>query len=308
MLTQATPPSHHDAPAFSPDGHRLAYGSCPIARGGCDVYVIDLSPDFAPTGAPRRLSSQGVFGLTGIKWTRGGGSIIYGAVHGAGQGLRYLWRVASDGGTSPERIEESGPFAFNPATASTRDRLAFVHNTGGDADVYAHDGRRSVPLLTSSFSDFQAEYSNDGRRIAFISERSGERPEIWVAEADGSHPSQLTHGPGKFQGSPHWSPDGRLIAFDSLSDEGWHIWTIDSQGGPPQQITRDAGTQNIPTWSADGQWIYYSTMQELPGISGGCGPPTDRRSWSCVVSLASRSSRPTARAFCTNRRRRTRPS
>jgi dipeptidyl aminopeptidase/acylaminoacyl peptidase len=79
-----------------------------------------------------------------------------------------------------------------------------------------------------------------------------------VAAADGSGARQLTAGPGRFQGAPHWSPDGRGIAFDSEDNEGkWHIWTIDVEGGPPQQITKDPGNQNVPTWSRDGRSIYF---------------------------------------------------
>lgn len=83
--------------------------------------------------------------------------------------------------------------------------------------------------------------------------------EAWVAAADGTGAQQLTHGPGRWQGSPHWSPDGRQIAFDSQAEEGRrHIWAIDANGGTPRQITRDEGDQIIPTWSHDGQWIYFS--------------------------------------------------
>jgi Tol biopolymer transport system component len=72
----------------------------------------------------------------------------------------------------------------------------------------------------------------------------------------------LTHGPGRWQGSPHWSPDSRQIAFDSQAEDGRrHIWAIDADGGTPRQITRDEGDQFIPTWSRDGQWIYYSWAQ-----------------------------------------------
>ena len=86
--------------------------------------------------------------------------------------------------------------------------------------------------------------------------------DIWIAEADGSNPQQLTHGPGADQGSPSWSPDGRRIAFDSLGkDSHIHLWMIDADGGAPRRLTAEAGDQVVPTWSHDGRWIYYSWWQ-----------------------------------------------
>jgi Tol biopolymer transport system component len=80
-----------------------------------------------------------------------------------------------------------------------------------------------------------------------------------VAAADGSEPRQLTHGPGRWQGAPRWSPDGHRIAFDSLGEDGvWHVWTVDAEGGRPQRIAMGYR----PTWSRDGQSVYYVALGE----------------------------------------------
>ena len=115
----------------------------------------------------------------------------------------------------------------------------------------------------SSNMDFDSRLSPDGRRVAFASARApGNRMDIWVAEADGSNPQQLTHGPGLSQGSPSWSPDGRRIAFDAMgNDSRIHLWMIDVDGGVPRQLTAEVGDQVVPTWSQDGRWIYYSWWQ-----------------------------------------------
>jgi Tol biopolymer transport system component len=112
--------------------------------------------------------------------------------------------------------------------------------------------------VTSASFDAHSQFSPDGRRIAFCSDRTGVL-EIWVAEADGSSERQVTHGPTLSQGSPRWSPDGSLIAFDAQEANGdRHIWTIPAEGGGARQLTHEAGEQAAPTWSRDGQWIYFS--------------------------------------------------
>ncbi len=88
--------------------------------------------------------------------------------------------------------------------------------------------------------------------------------EIWVADADGSGEHQLLRGPNRLQRAPQWSPDGRVIAFDSLGADGhWHVWIIDAEGGQPHQVVVDAGDQQAPTWSHDGHWIYFWSEQNI---------------------------------------------
>jgi Tol biopolymer transport system component len=124
-----------------------------------------------------------------------------------------------------------------------------------------------------------ARLSPDGRRLVFGSERAGgEVDDIWVSDADGSNPRQLTHGPGRDQGGPYWSPDGRRIAFDSLGqDNKRHIWMIDADGGTPRRITTQADNEHVPTWSRDGRWIYFSrdggAKRDIWRVPASGGPP-----------------------------------
>lgn len=259
-ISNPKPPAVDDSPAFAPDGHRLAYATCPSPNPnrGCDgdVYVQELAADYSPQGSMRRVSHQGV-DIYGLTWSRDGRSVIYSASNVSGI-LTYLWRAGIDGRTAPERLEIAGPLAFSPSVSLTANRLVF-HRRVENRDIWRYHGSGVIePFIVSSLRDSDPQFSPDGTRIAFESERSGEAREIWVAQADGSNPVQMTNKFGRTQGTPRWSPDGRWIAFDSQAMDGhWDIFVMDATGSAPRRITGGPSNQHTPSWSHDGRWLYF---------------------------------------------------
>jgi Tol biopolymer transport system component len=254
-VTAPTEPTYHSVPAFSPDGGRLAYACCSSGYMNCHLEVSEIGTDGVKKGTARRVT-RGVIWPWGLAWTRDGASLVY----GDGLSGYRLWRVSIRGDEPPRQIEIAGFDASWPAIAPSRDRLAFSRS-GIQEDVYRFEaGRPAVAVIASSFSDYNPHLSPDGSRLAFSSMRGGGGDEIWLAAADGSNPTQLTHGPGLWQGSPRWSPDGRRIAFDSYGEDGqWDIWTIDADGGSLRRLTSDPAAHNSPTWSHDGRFVYFSS-------------------------------------------------
>jgi len=253
-LTRTRAPARDTGLAFSSDGRQLAYGSCtPV----CDLYVLQLDARLAPVGPARRITTQRRFGIGGVAWARDGQSIIFGS--GAARGVMYLSRVFLDG-RPPERVELAGLNAFAPSTSRSMDRLVFSRGLN-DEDIYRwRAADRSVePVVSSSFSEYDPQFSPGGDRIVFASAQSGQASELWVADPDGAGAQRLVEGPGLWQSSPQWSPDGQRIAFESLGDDGqFHVWTIGARGGIPAALTNGPGNQRFPSWSRDGKTIYFS--------------------------------------------------
>ncbi len=167
-------------PKFSPDGRHLAYESC-VGLSSCNLDVVELGADFVPKGAPQRLSRRPVWPEGDLAWTRDGKSLLF-----VDYLIQRLWRVGIVGNEPPTPVELAGLRARHPAIAA--DRLVFTQALS-DADIYRFEpGRPAEPVLASTFAEFNAQFSPDGRRVAFETERSDEGHEIWLANADGSEP------------------------------------------------------------------------------------------------------------------------
>jgi len=118
-------------------------------------------------------------------------------------------------------------------------------------------------LISSSREDGAAEYSPDGQKIAFQSDRSGSR-EVWVTKSDGSDAVQLAFFGEGLTGTPRWSPDGRQIAFASHGSNPqspWKVFVVPAEGGVPRLIPTGPYAAECASWSHDGLWIYFYSLR-----------------------------------------------
>jgi Tol biopolymer transport system component len=131
-----------------------------------------------------------------------------------------------------------------------------------DVNIWRTPGRMgrgpSARFITSTRIDADPDFSADGKKVAFGSDRSG-NDEIWISGSDGSNPMQLTSFGGAANGSPRWSPDAKHIAFDANVTGQWQIHLVDVNGGRPRRITNSPAPDMIPTWSRNGKWIYFAS-------------------------------------------------
>jgi Tol biopolymer transport system component/serine/threonine protein kinase len=256
-LTQ--PPAGYEGDrfvSFSPDGSRLAFARRHAFAG--DIYTVPVAG-----GEPVRITSDEAI-VTGLAWTPGGASLVFSS--GRGGGDPTLWRVPAEGGT-PVAVAGVGEDVHDLSIARQGDRLAYAQRSV-DTNIYRVEltsqagGRRGAGAPSSFISSTRLEetpqFSPDARRVAFVSNRSGS-DEIWVCDAEGKNPAQLTNFRGPHATTPSWSPDGRFIAFGSLAGGNAHIYVVSADGGSPRRFTTDPSAEFAPSWSRDGRWIYFAS-------------------------------------------------
>ena len=108
--------------------------------------------------------------------------------------------------------------------------------------------------------DASPDWSPDGRRIAFDSDRDGNW-EVYVMNADGSGVTRLTDN-GAADEFPAWSPDGRRIAFESNRDGNWEIYVMNADGSGVTRLTYNDAFDSGPDWSPDGRRIAFDSNRD----------------------------------------------
>ena len=249
------------APAFSPDGRSLAFIrilSFPVS----ELYLLRLGDDLPQRMEPVRLSFENRR-TTSPVWSQDGREII---VASGDVFSSRLYRIAAGAPGQPREIESVGEAGPVLAISHSTGRLAYVREVF-DPNIWRlqldPDGRvigAPASLISSTRVDFNQQFSRDGKRVAFMSNRSGPT-EVWVADSDGSNPARLTSVDGPLTGCPRWSPDGERIVFQSSEKGHLDVALINVRGGMSERITSEPGDENVPSWSGDGQWIYFHSTR-----------------------------------------------
>jgi tricorn protease len=110
---------------------------------------------------------------------------------------------------------------------------------------------------SSGAHDKWARWSPDGRKIAFVSDRSGE-DEVYVVDQAGGEAEPLTRGGAAMRYAPMWSADGKRIAF---SDKDGKLYVVTLADRKQVQIADDARTQiRDYAWSPEGAYLAFSMV------------------------------------------------
>jgi Tol biopolymer transport system component len=172
------------------------------------------------------------------------------------------------------------PPALSKATSDREPTFSPAFSNVGSAVFYHRDEPHGTALMKAEYDtqtgdlrvinivedgarNYHVRPSPDGTRIAFDSDRDGERG-VYVATAEGQDVQRVS-GPG-FAAVPSWAPDGNRLAYvrAEADKRTWNLWMLDLRSHETRRLTSYRyGQPWGASWFPDGRRVAYSHEDRL---------------------------------------------
>ena len=256
------------APRFSADGERIRFTVSNTEQNTTSLWEIgrDGSRLHALLGNWPYKSTA----CCG-SWTADGHYYIFQASQGVpntATTITTLWAWPDSGRASDEDSAApvpltSGPMSFGNASPvrDSRNLWALGVQPAGEVVKFDRSKKKFVPVV-AGVSATDLDFSSDGKWVTFVTIPEGT---LWRSRANGNDRLQLTSAPER-AALPHWSPDGKQIAYVSMQPgESWKISLVPAGGGPSQHILAESGSQIDANWSPDGARLMFGDFAHDAG-------------------------------------------
>jgi TolB protein len=232
-------------PALSSDGKRIAFAT--MSEGGKTGDIAVMNADGKERKKLTENKAQTV--TFGPSWSPDGKRIAYSRLtESKGPGTEEMAILVMDAdGMNTKAIGKGLLPAFSPD--GKRILYTGVETVAGEQGgkkpqlrVMEPDGKNDKELVKGPA--IGGAWSPDGKKIAYtaMEEKAKGQPHLWVCNADGSEPKQLTKGDdGEL--APQWSADGKRLYFSRMSFgdklKKATICAIDADGKNEKEITKE---------------------------------------------------------------------
>ena len=233
-------------------GERGVFGSMIAFVGkagpGKEIYVSHFGQaDYKP------ITSNGSINLSPV-FSRQGDEVAY-LSYKSGRPHLYVRRLTDE---LERRVSKGEALYLSPCFTSFGQMLVSI-SQAHYSNIFLIDryGRKKRQLTRKWGINVSPTISPDGKRFAFVSDRSG-NPQIYVAPINGGEPQRITFE-GDYNTDPQWSPRGDRLAFVGKANGSFNIYTISPDGTDMQQLTSDETDDTSPAWSPFGRMIVFAS-------------------------------------------------
>ncbi len=200
------------------------------------------------------------------RWSADGRSIYFESVR---RGSLDIWRLNVPG-DRPERLTTGEGSELRPRPSPKGDwvTLDIIDERGEYTHLMRPDGSQLHALDESWFSSYSqvccADWSPDGSRLTVVvstrgADRSTTAAIATIDRASGIATAlrRLTMLPGGSPGYGRWSPDGRFLVYEALTDGSWDLWIVDPDAPKPRRLTTFAGNDRQAVWQKNPLALYF---------------------------------------------------
>jgi Tol biopolymer transport system component len=241
---------------WSPDGQTIAYT---LYGEDKDGYYTHVGEARVADGQESMISAARWRTIGGMAWLPDkSGIIIAGRDRPSAPSTPpQIWQLAYPGGGARKLTNDLTDYMSVSLTSDGKTLVATKSELLSNIWVApGNDAARARQITNGRENgDSGLVWTPDGR-IIYTSLSSG-YADIWITNADGGAPKQLTFGTDA-NNFPSVSPDGRYIVFETNRSIGWSIWRMNMDGSGLKELVRNIDQFSLPQVSSDSQWVFYT--------------------------------------------------
>ena len=290
---------------WSFDGTRLSLQRRQVNEGCDRIYSMQLFDGVKRLPQPvLKPISSGKGATTCAHFLKGDAEVLYASTHLGGDqcpkrpdmSQGYVWALydsydifkSKPDGTGLTRLTESPGYDAEATVCPKDGSIVFTSVRDGDIELYRMDadGKNVKRLTFEPGYDGGAFFNSDCSKLVWRASRPKPGPELdefrallkeglvkptklelYVANADGSDPRQVTYlDAASF--APYFFPDSKRIIFSSNYGDPkgreFDLWAINVDGTGLERITSAKGFDGFPMFSPDGKWLAFSSNRMTP--------------------------------------------
>lgn len=177
-------------------------------------------------------------------------------------GNDFLWRFNVTGRGGFTKITDSDAADSWPTILGTG-RICYTSRLKGSSSPQIWSCNFDGTLPTQLREGEAPAVSPDGKKIAFIAaDPITNRKKLWIMDADGGNPTQITTNAFSDEQCPCWMPDGKHIVYASNQavvdgKNNYDIWIINIDGVGQTQLTVNGSDDRFPVVDKEGKYVYF---------------------------------------------------
>ena len=254
-------------PECSPNGKRIAFDAS--WAGPRRIWAVDRRGH-----NPQQLTSDVSEGISHVRprWSPDGARIVFQNI----ERTKFDVRVLDLANGKSIWITSDAVQDLNPVWSPSGRFIYFSSYRGGGINIWrvamsqANDPATPQQLTIGAGQDVQVAISRDGKRLAFSILK--QNADIWrlpvspeTGKPVGAPEEVITTTREDSRGA--WSPDGKVIAFNSDRTGEMNIWLHSLETGESRQITKGPGGDFQANWAPDGkQLAFFSSRAGMADI------------------------------------------